>query len=145
MNYIKKALSAVRDFLFLATRNWISAIGVVLASFAAISFLTILALALGGGEESNYRGIISYIILPTIFVVGLLLIPIGLRQLRKREKAGQPTSFPVLNFNDPRLRTMTLVVFALTVVNLMIISVATYKGLNVMHSDAFCGTTCHNV
>jgi len=145
MKYIKKALSAVRDFLFLATRNWISATGVVLASFAAISFLTILALALSGAEESNYRGIISYIILPTIFVVGLLLIPIGLRQLRKREKEGRPTSFPVLDFNDPRLRTMTLVVLALTVVNLMIVSVATYKGLNVMHGDAFCGGTCHNV
>jgi hypothetical protein len=145
MKYITKALSAIRDFLFLATRHWLSATGVVLASFAAISFLTILALSLGGAEEGNYRGIISYIILPTIFALGLVLIPIGLRQLRKREKAGQPTSYPVLNFNDPRLRTITLVVFALTVVNLMIISVATYKGLSVMHGDKFCGTTCHNV
>jgi len=145
MKYILKILSAVRDFLFLATRHWVSATGVVLSSFAAISFLTILALALGGAEEGNYRGIISYVILPTIFVVGLVLIPIGLRLLRKREKAGKPTSFPVLNFNDPRLRSITLLVFALTVVNLMIISVATYKGLSVMHGDAFCGGTCHNV
>jgi NapC/NirT cytochrome c family, N-terminal region len=145
MTTARKPFAAVRDFLFLATRHWLSATGVVLASFAAISFLTILALSLGGEEEGNYRGIISYIILPTIFVIGLVMIPIGLRQLRKREKAGQPTSFPVLDFNDPRLRTMTLVVFALTVVNLMIISVATYKGLSVMHGDKFCGGTCHNV
>jgi len=65
--------------------------------------------------------------------------------LRRKEKAGKPAGFPVLNFNDPRLRTIALVVFALTVVNLMIVSVATYKGLHVMHSDAFCGGTCHNV
>jgi hypothetical protein len=141
----KKPFSAIRDFVFLATRHWLSATGVVLATFAAISFLIILALSLTGEEEGNYRGIISYIILPTIFVIGLVLIPIGLRQLKKREKAGQPTSFPVLDFNDARLRTMTLVVFALTVLNLMIISVATYKALNVMHSDKFCGGTCHNV
>jgi NapC/NirT cytochrome c family, N-terminal region len=145
MKPILKALSAVRDFIFLATRHWISAIGVALASFASVSFLVILAMELGGVEAGNYRGIISYIILPTIFVIGLVLIPIGLRLLRKREKAGHATTFPVLNFNDPRLRSIVLLVFALTILNLMIVSVATYKGLEVMHGDAFCGTTCHNV
>ena len=141
MNPIVKALSTVRDFLFLATRHWVSAIGVALTTFASVSFLVILAMELGGVEAGNYRGIISYIILPTIFVIGLVLIPIGLRLLRKREKAGLPTTFPVLNFNDPRLRSITLLVIALTILNLMIVSVATYKGLAVMHGDAFCGTT----
>ncbi len=145
MKYILKVLSAIRDFLFLATRQWISALGVALATFASISFLVIFALELGGVEIGNYRGIISYLILPSIFVVGLILIPIGLRILRRREKAGQPTVFPVLNFNEPRLRSIAIVVVILTVVNLMIVSVATYKGLEVMHGDAFCGTTCHNV
>ena len=145
MNAIKKALSAFRDFLFLATRNWISALGVILSSFAAISFLAILSINIGGEEPGNYQGIISYLILPVIFVLGLVLIPIGLRILRRREKAGAPTGFPVLNFNDPRVRTIALVVFVLSVLNLMIISVATYRGLHVLHSDAFCGETCHNV
>lgn len=145
MKYILKILSAIRDFLFLATRQWLSALGVALATFAAISFLVIFALELGGVELGNYRGIISYLILPTIFVVGLILIPIGLRILRRKEKAGQPTTFPVLNFNEPRLRSIAILVFMLTIVNLMIVSVATYKGLSVMHSDAFCGGTCHNV
>ena len=145
MNAIKKALSAFRDFLFLATRNWVSALGVILASFAAISFLAILSINIGGEERGNYQGIISYLILPVIFVLGLVLIPIGLRIIRRREKAGAPTGFPVLNFNDPRVRTIALVVFVLTVLNLMMISVATYRGLHVLHSDAFCGETCHNV
>ena len=109
MNYIKKALSAFRDFLFLATRHWVSAIGVALASFAAISFLAILAVNISGEEQGNYQGIVSYIILPTIFGLGLVLIPIGLRLLRRREKAGKPTGFPVLDFNDPRLRTIAQV------------------------------------
>ena len=33
----------------------------------------------------------------------------------------------------------------LTVVNLMIVSTATFKGVQVMDTDAFCGETCHNV
>ena len=145
MKSILKALSALRDFLFLATRHWLSAIGVALATFASISFLVILAMELGGVEAGNYRGIISYLILPTLFVLGLVMIPIGLRILRKREKAGKPTTFPVLNFNEPRLRSIALLVFALTILNLMFVSVATYKGIEVMHGDAFCGGTCHNV
>ena len=47
MKQILKALSAFRDFLFLATRHWISAIGVALATFAAISMNTF-AFALSG-------------------------------------------------------------------------------------------------
>ena len=38
MNAIKKALSAFRDFLFLATRHWVSALGVILVTVAALSF-----------------------------------------------------------------------------------------------------------
>lgn len=145
MNFLNKVFATLRDFFWRATRQWISAIGVALTTIAAISFLVILALELSGWETGNYVGIFSYLILPAIFVAGLVLIPIGLRFQRKREQAGQPPGFPVLNFNDPRLRTTALVIFAVTVVNLMIVSVATFKGLEVMHTDSFCGTTCHNV
>jgi hypothetical protein len=124
----------------------VSASGVILATVSAISFLTILALDLAGLPLGNYTGIISYLILPAIFVVGLVLIPIGLRLKRKRdEKGGQPTSFPVLNFNDPRLRSVAILVVVLTVVNLMIVSTATGKGVQVMDTDSFCGGTCHKV
>jgi NapC/NirT cytochrome c family, N-terminal region len=140
-----KVFSTPRDFFWRATRQWMSAIGVALTTIAAISFLAILALELSGRETGNYVGIFSYLILPAIFVVGLVLIPIGLHSLRKREQAGQPPGFPVLDFNDPRLRTTALVILLLTVVNLMILSVATFKGVEALESNAFCGTTCHNV
>jgi NapC/NirT cytochrome c family, N-terminal region len=145
VKFILKVLSTGRDFLWLGARHWLSAIGVALTTLASISFLAILALEFAGGTRGNYTGIISYLILPAVFVVGLALIPIGLRLQRKREKAGQPTRFPVLNFNDARLRSIALLVVLLTVANLMIVSTATFKGLEVMHSDAFCGGTCHNV
>jgi nitrate/TMAO reductase-like tetraheme cytochrome c subunit len=142
---VGKAFTAVRDLFWRATRHWVSAIGVVLTTVAGISFLTILGLELSGRTRDNYAGIISYLILPLLFVIGLVLIPIGLRLQRKREKEGQPAGFPVLDFNNPRLRTTALLVVVLTVVNLMIVSTATFKGLKVMESDRFCGNTCHNV
>jgi hypothetical protein len=142
---MKRLFSALRDFVFLATRHWLSAVGVALVTFAAISFLVILALELAGMQVGNYAGLISYMILPLIFVIGLVMIPIGVRLGRKREQAGEAGKFPVLDFNNARLRTVAVVVFALTVLNLMIISMATYKGLQVMETDAFCGGTCHKV
>jgi len=145
VKFILKILSTVRDFLWLGSRHWLSAIGVILTTVAAISFLAIFALELSGVARGNYAGIISYLILPVIFLFGLVLIPIGLRLARRREKAGAPSGYPVLNFNDARLRSIALLLGLLTVVNLMIISTATFKGLEVMHSDAFCGGTCHNV
>ena len=146
MKVLLRALSSLRDFIWRAMRHWVSAVGVALATVAAISFLAVLAMDLGGLRLGNYSGIISYLILPAIFVVGLVLIPIGLRLRRKRdEKGGQPTAFPVLNFNDPRLRSVGILVAVLTVVNLMIVSTATFKGVEVMDTNAFCGETCHGV
>jgi hypothetical protein len=145
LNPLNKLFSTLRDFFWRATRQWLSAIGVALATFAAISFLVILALELSGWALGNYVGIISYLLLPAVFLFGLMLIPIGLRALRKSERAGKPAGFPVLNFNDSRVRTTALIIFLLTVVNLMILSVATFKGVAVLESDAFCGTTCHKV
>jgi hypothetical protein len=145
LNFLNKVFSALRDFFWRATRHWISAIGVALTTIAAIAFLVSLALELAGLEKGNYIGIFTYVLLPLIFLVGLALIPVGLRSLRKREQAGQPTGFPILNFNDPRLRTTALVLLLLTVLNLMIVSLATFKGVEVLESNAFCGTTCHNV
>jgi len=143
---ILKVLSAIRDFLWRATSNWVSGLGVALATLSAISFLAILALDLGGVPIGNYAGIFSYLILPAIFVVGLVLIPIGLRLQRKKEqKTGRPSRFPVLDFNNPRLRSVAVLVMLLTVVNLMIVSAATFKGVEVMDSTQFCGGTCHTV
>jgi len=130
--------------VFLATRHWVSALGVALATFAAISFLVILALEIAGMKVGNYAGLISYLLLPLIFIIGLLLVPIGLRLRRRREASGE-AGFPVLDFNDARLRTIALLVFVLTILNLMIVSIATYKGLEVMETDRFCGGTCHKV
>jgi len=146
VKFILKVLSAVRDFVWRATTNPVSTIGVALATLASISFLAIVAFELAGVPIGHYVGIVSYLILPAIFLLGLALIPIGLRLQRMQEqKTGQPRRFAVLDFNNPRVRSVALLVLVLTVVNLMIVSTATFKGVEVMDSTQFCGDTCHTV
>src|SRR5687768_10724761 len=137
--------TTIRDLVWRATRHWIPAIGVMLTTIAAIAMITLFALDLSGKELSNYSGILSYVLLPGLFVLGLLLIPLGLYRLRKAEKAGKPRLFPVFDFNDARLRGIVLIVLVVTAINVTLVSTATFKGLEVMHSNQFCGATCHSV
>ncbi len=133
------------------TGNPVSLFGTGLVTVSALVFLAIFALGLIGLETSVYVGILAYVALPGVFVVGLALIPLGLARQRRRERraaaAGVPIarSFPVVDLNQPGTQRTVLVVAGLTFVNLLILSVATYKGIEVMDSTAFCGTTCHTV
>ena len=57
--------------------------GVVLAtsSFVAMVFLELLRVA--GVFTNAYIGLITYLLLPTLFVIGLILIPFGWMKYRK--------------------------------------------------------------
>ncbi len=139
-------MKTLRDFFWRATRHWISAVGAALTTLSAMAFLTLFTVELGGVDLGNYTGILSYLILPAVFLVGLVLIPVGLWRLRKLEAAGKRAAgFPVIDFNLPRVRNLALVVASLTAVNLMVASTATVKGLEVMHQDQFCGGSCHTL
>lgn len=145
MSALGRPFAAGRDFLWRAMRHWLSGLGVFLTTMSAASFLTVLALELSGRNLGSYVGIISYLILPLVFILGLVLIPLGLARLRRLEREGVVKGFPVVDFNDARVRTVGVVLAVATVVNLMVVSTATFKGLEVMHTDAFCGGACHSV
>lgn len=138
-------------FAFVAlTRNIFSLIGVVLTTTSALLILTLFGLSLVGMEGSPYLGILAFLILPAVFVVGLILIPLGLRRHRKRQAQIATTGvsepeLPVIDLNRETTRRVVLTVFLLTAVNLVIIVLATFKGVEVMESNSFCGETCHSV
>jgi hypothetical protein len=51
----------------------------------------------------------------------------------------------VVDLNQEKVRKAILVFLVLTVVNLSIVSVAMYKGVEFMDSTTFCGEACHSV
>jgi len=51
----------------------------------------------------------------------------------------------VVDFNNVRTRHVAAVVVLLTVINLVIVSTASYEGVVYMDSVPFCGETCHTV
>lgn len=131
------------------SRSLISLAGAVLTTIAAVLFLSLFAIEeLGGGHHGAYTGIIAFIIIPSIFLFGLLLIPLGqwrLRKLDAKRAAGEEPRAPVIDFNVPRTRFIVAVVSVLSVVNVVVLATGTYKGIETMESTEFCGTACHSV
>jgi hypothetical protein len=109
-------------------------------------FLVVFLGDLMGLHTNPYLGIVFFLILPVLFVLGLLLIPLGAWIERRRRAAGKPPSsieWPRIDLNNPSQRTIAIVVFCVTMANIVIVSLGAYKGLEYMDSEAFCGQVCH--
>ncbi len=96
-------------------------------------------------NDNPYLGIIFFLILPGIFVLGLALIPVGVFIRRQKlQKAGQiPAAYPKVDFNDRIFRHGVDIVLVATIVNFLVVSVASYRGASYMDSPQFCGQSCH--
>jgi nitrate/TMAO reductase-like tetraheme cytochrome c subunit len=126
-----------------AARNPLSLVGVAIATTMATLFLVLLLLELLGYLTNPYLGLVVFVTVPAIFLVGLLLIPIGAWWARRRASGGAPPEWPVIDLRQPRQQSIAVAVLVLTVVNLVIVTMAAYGGVHYMESASFCGQVCH--
>jgi hypothetical protein len=129
-------------------RTPISVAGMVLTTISAVLFLVVFLADLFGWHTNPYLGIVFFLILPTVFLFGLALIPIGAwieRRRRARGRAPSEVHWPRIDLNDPAQRTTAVIVFAVTMANIVIVSLAAYRGVEYMDSPQFCGQVCHRV
>lgn len=136
----------LRPVLFYGN-NPLSLIGGALTSasaFVMIGFWVVTIFG-HGGSQNPYLGLIFDLFLPALFVLGLILIPIGIWLRRKRlESAGQlPSVYPEIDLKNPVFRRGIEVVIAATFINFVIVGTASYRGVSYMDSPNFCGQTCH--
>ncbi len=135
----------VRPALFFGN-NPISLAGGAITSAAGVTMIGYWLVELFGRPNDNpYLGIIFFLILPALFVLGLLLIPVGVFARRKKlQLAGQiPAEFPKIDLNDRIFRHGLDIVLVATIVNLLVVSMASYRGAAYMDSPQFCGASCH--
>jgi hypothetical protein len=127
-------------------RSPISVAGMVLTTISAALFLVVFLADLFGWHSNPYVGIVFFLLLPCIFVLGLALIPVGAWLERRRRANGRaPSDWPRFDLNDPRQRLTAVIIFAMTIANVVIVSLAAYRGVEYMDSPQFCGQTCHTV
>ena len=125
--------------------NWISLIGVILVTTAALLFIFLLPTAFRGHSPDPYVGILQFMLLPAVFFAGLGLIPLGIWWFKKRNKDRLPAVFPPVDFSNPRFRRLLAFLGATTVANVVIGGALMYKAVSYMESVSFCGQTCHVV
>jgi NapC/NirT cytochrome c family, N-terminal region len=143
--------NTVKDWvrlLYYFGQNTISLIGVVLTTSSALTLIAfwIYDFVLPGPPHP-YIGILLFLILPGIFILGLLLIPIGiyLRRRQLRDAGEIPHTYPEVDLKIPMVRNSLLFIGAATFLNVLIFSFAAYKGVSYMDTQNFCGQTCHTV
>ena len=127
-------------------RSPISVAGMVLTTISAVVFLVVFLADLFGLHTNPYLGIVFFVVVPALFIAGLLLIPLGAWIERRRRAAGKAPSavqWPRVDLNDARQRRITVIVFALTMANIVIVSLAAYGGVEYMDSVGFCTQVCH--
>ncbi len=135
----------VRPALFFGN-NPISLAGGAITTASGVTMIGYWLVEMFGRLNDNpYLGIIFYLILPALFVLGLALIPVGVVVRHKKlQKAGQiPAVYPKVDLNDRIFRHGVDIVLVATIVNLLIVSMASYRGAAYMDSPQFCGQSCH--
>jgi len=132
-------------FLRGLSTNWVGTLGVVLTSTAFVLFVVVEALRALGVITNAYVGLITYMTLPALFVLGLLLVPVGWWIFKRARR--RTTSELFAERFESRLtgRTFIAMFGGLTLVNLLFLGVGTARMLHFMDQPSFCGTACHGV
>jgi nitrate/TMAO reductase-like tetraheme cytochrome c subunit len=136
----------LRPFLFYGN-NPLSLIGGALTSASAMILIGfwIIDFFGHGGSGNPYLGIIFDLVLPGLFIFGLILIPIGMFWRRRYLKAAGkvPSIYPEVDFHDPVFRRGVDFVAVATFINFVIVGTASYRGVAYMDTPNFCGQACH--
>ena len=131
--------SVLQSFVSYLLCDWIASIGAIVTTTSAVIFLTFAFQSF----SNPYYGIIVFLVFPAFFVLGLLLIPVGVWRCSQRR--GGLRNIPLLEVTGPAATRFFGLIALLTVINVAIVSAGTYTSVRYMDSQQFCGTVCHTV
>ena len=136
-------------FIDLLTTNRLTIFGATLATVSVGAIAVMFALLVLGIVHHGYVGLVLFLILPGLFILGLVLIPVGAWWQRKsgvaRDEELRKHPFPVLDFNSERTRSVFMSIVLLTAANIVLLGFVSYQGVGYTESNTFCGTACHGV
>ncbi len=125
-------------------RHPLAMVGIAITTASAVVFIALAIAMFLGMLQNPYAGLVVFVALPAVFVIGLLCIPIGMAlQRRILSRTPEAGDWPVVDFRQSRTRRVALSIATLTAVNVIIVLLAGYGSLKWMESPQFCGQTCH--
>lgn len=128
--------------------NRVSYIGTIVAAVSLLLMFFVFLISFFFEVGGNYIGLLLYMALPALLIVGLVLIPIGMlfriRQIKKHGDEPLPPRLTI-DFNNSKHRNAAIIFTIGTVVFLILTSIGSYEAIHYTESTKFCGTLCHNV
>jgi hypothetical protein len=131
-----------------ASKNWLTIIGSIIATINLLIILILFIISTIFEKGNTYLGLFIYIILPGFMLLGLIMIPIGM--INKRRKMNRETEpgrsrLPIIDLNDIRNRNAFVVFTIATIVILFLSTFGSFEAYHFTESVEFCGTLCHQV
>jgi hypothetical protein len=145
---VRESIRGWARFLYFLGQNPITLTGAVLTTSGAATLIAFWFYDFFlPGPPHPYIGILLFLILPGVFVTGLVLIPIGiwLRRRKLRATGKLREIYPAIDLREPMVRRGFMLVAAATFLNILIFGTASYRSVAYMDSTEFCGQTCHTV
>ena len=127
-------------------RNWLSLSGLVIIIGSLFSFTFLFMLDAFAHYSNPYLGILTYLVAPGFFIIGLLLGAVG-AFFRHRQIIKYVGPFPPLKIDLSRSRDRRLFGFFLLggVIFLLVSAIGSYQSYHYTESVQFCGQACHGV
>lgn len=131
-----------------SSQNWISLVGATIAIISLFMIIFLFSVTVILEQRATYLGLVIYILLPAVMVVGLVLIPIGMiLKIRRDHRTGgkEKSLWPKIDLNDLQHRNAFFVFSIGTAVFLFLSAIGSYEAFHFTESNTFCGTLCHSV
>jgi len=131
-----------------STQNWTTLIGATIASISLALILFLLLISFFVRAGGAYLGLIIYILLPAVMVMGLLLIPVGMFFKVRQDRRGAilgGLDWPMVDLNNVRHRNAFFIFSGGTVALVFMSAFGSYEAYHFTESVTFCGTVCHSV
>ncbi len=128
--------------------NKTSIVGGFLVVTTLLTMVFFLSVQAGSGETNPYLGIVIYMVLPPILLVGMVLVPVGMARMWKAAKKRGADAFaqwPSIDFNKRSHRNTFAVFLIGGLIYAALSAVGAYQAYHHTESVTFCGETCHPV
>jgi len=129
-------------------RNWISIIGLLIASVNLILIIVLFIISAVLDKSATVLGLFIYIILPGFMLFGLIMVPVGILAARKRKASASPGGIkrlPSIDLNNPVHKKAFIIFAVVTVIILFLSTYGSFEAYHLTESVEFCGTLCHKV
>lgn len=131
-------------------RNTFTVVGGSIAGLSALATLSLLFVELISGGRNPYLGVFTFLVFPTLLMIGVALVIVGLFFARRRMLRVAPNNthyqyYPRIDLTRPGHRRFVTAAAGFLAIGLPVLGVVSYEGYHFTESNTFCGKVCHEV